>query len=380
MARSNVDYEFITNDEATIESYITNIWETLTGRSVHAASPEKLFIQWMTAIVLQLNANINYAANQNIPSRAEGENLDALGELFYDLPRPQAKHATVTVRFHLSEAQSTAVLITSGTRVTTTDGAIVFAVDDDAYVPIGETYVDVSATCSVAGKAGNGYAIGTINTCVDEFLYYGSVENITISDGGTDIATDDEYYDLLVASQDSHSTAGAKGAYIYWAKQVSNEILDICVNSPSAGTIAIYAVMQDGTLASQEIKNAILESCSSDSVRPLTDHVTVADCEVVPYAVNLKYYITEDDRTHSAAEIETSVRKAVDEYTVWQASRIGRDINPSRLIQMVIAAGAKRVDVTSPVFTSLRSGIDNSVPQLGQCTSITIVNGGYEDD
>lgn len=384
--RNSVEYEFVSQDESTIEAMVTSVWETLTGQSVHAASPQKLFIQWVTSIIVQLRANINYAANQNIPSRAEGENLDALGELFYNLQRPQAKYAHTTIRVYISEAQTVQVLIPSGTRFTTTDGAVVFSTSEDLYVQPGDIYIDVPAVCSVAGTTGNGYTPGQINTCVDVFNLYQSCSNITTTDGGTDIATDDEYYDVLVASMDAHSTAGASASYEYWSKQVSNDILDICVNSPTPGDVNIYAIMSDGSIASEEMKTAIHAACNSDDVRPLTDHVYVEDPEIVEYDVDLTYYLSSDEAEMSAVEMQAKVEEVVGEYNLWQASRIGRDINPSKLIHMLMEAGVKRVDVTSPVFTRLRSGtqtdIDEGhpVPQLAQIRNINIVSGGYEDE
>ena len=54
-------------------------YEAITGETVHPASPERLFIQWVAAIILQQRAIINFVGNQNLPSRATGANLDALG-------------------------------------------------------------------------------------------------------------------------------------------------------------------------------------------------------------------------------------------------------------------------------------------------------------
>lgn len=57
-------------------------------RQREARQPEKLFIQFVAAVVIQERGLNNYTGNQNIPSRAEGENLDALAELFYVTQRP----------------------------------------------------------------------------------------------------------------------------------------------------------------------------------------------------------------------------------------------------------------------------------------------------
>ena len=70
---------------------------------------------------------------------------------------------------------------------------------------------------------------------------------------------------------------------------------------------------------------------------------------------------------------ETAVAAAVGQYTAWQRA-IGRDINPSKLGEMVMAAGAKRVEMAAPVH------------QIVGAKSVAVLNGqavhygGLEDD
>ena len=45
-----------------------------------------------------------------------------------------------------------------------------------------------------------------------------------------------------------------------------------------------------------------------------------------------------------------------------------------------MGAGVKRMTRTSPVFTSLKSGANNDVPQIAKLVSMTVTNGGYEDE
>ena len=373
------DYEFISANTEAIESEVSAMYTALTGREVRGSSPEKLFIKWITSALVQAYTKINIAGNQNIPSRATGKNLDALGELYFDSTRPEAQAATVTMQFTISQAQSSVVVIPQGTRVAVSGGSVVFATEEDANIPIGETTAEVRCKCEEKGVVGNGIPAGNIITCVDPFPYYSSCVNLDASGGGADAATDDEYYDLMVASEDAYSCAGARGAYEYWAKSVSTEIGDVLVNSPSAGQVNIYVLMKDGTPAGTEIKNAVLAACNEDEARPLTDYVVVDDPDEVTFNVNLTYYISQSS-TSSAAAIEAAVNAAVDEYIKWQTSRIGRDLNPSKLIQMVVEAGAKRVVVSSPSYTHLNDGGNNTTPELAKLGTKTVTNGGYEDE
>lgn len=380
MSRLSPPHEFVNTDPEAIEISLTSLYEEITGDTVLPSSPIRLFISWVTDALAQILAMVNYAANQNIPSQAVGINLDALGELYFGKKRPQAVPATVTIRFTISAAQTSAVLIPKGTRIAVSNDDIVFATEADAYVPIGATTATVHAICQTAGENGNGYLPGQVNELVDPFPYYLSCTNTTTSDGGADAATDDEYYALMVASQDAYSTAGAIGSYKYWAKSVSTNIADVVVTSPTAGEVKLYVLMNDGTIASSEVKTAVLAACNADEVRPLTDHVEVLDPTLASYNINLTYYLSRT-ATQSAAEIQAAVTAAVDRYKAWQAGKLGRDINPSTLIGMLMEVpGVKRVNLTAPVFTVLSDGSDNTTPALASAGTQTVTNGGYEDE
>lgn len=375
----NTQYKFVSTDTGALVATLVAGYEKITGVSVQPASPEKLFIQWIADILIQERVMNNYTGNQNIPSRAEGENLDALGELFYMTERPAAQPAVCNMRFYISETQATAILVPAGTRVTDASNTLVWETVEDVYISIGSTYADVQIRCQTPGVVGNDYAIGQINTIVDLFDYYDHCENTTASDDGADEATDDEYFALMRASQDAYSTAGPKGGYIYIAKQVSTEIADVVANRPSAGKVNLYVLMDDGTIAKTGTKNAVLAACSADTVRPLTDDVAVKDPETVNYNIAFTYYIPSDAAVRSA-EIEAAVDAAVAQYAAWQCAKLGRDINPSYLIGLLMQTGIKRVVLTSPAFTVLRDGSDNTAPQVAVVQNITATNGGHEDE
>lgn len=375
----NEEYQFIPTDTDSVISIAVAMYEKLTGTVVHPASPEMQFIRWVSNIIIQERVLNNYTGNQNIPSRAEGENLDALAELTYLRERPESKAATCKMKFSISEAQDTAILIPAGTRITDTNGTLTWETVTDVYVPIGQTSAEIQAKCQTVGVIGNGYAVGQINALVDVYDYYSECKNITASEGGADRATDDEYYELMRDSMDAFSCAGARGGYIYWAKQVSTEIADVVANSPTPGVVKIYVLMEGGALAGAQMKSEVLAACSEDRRRPLTDQVSVADAEVVTYNINFTYYL-QNGRTKSAAEIAAAVNEAVEQYKAWQCAKLGRDINPDELREYLYHTGVKRIELTAPVFTSLRDGSNKTVPQVARVGTVTITNGGYEDE
>lgn len=454
-------YQFVPTDVEEIETRLISRYEALTGHRVKPADPDRLFIAWVANVIVQERAAQNYTANQNLPSRAEGENLDALGRWIYALERKGEQAAKCTMRFHIQEAQTSAVLVPAGTRVSDAQMRLVWYTTEDALIAVGATYVDTMAECETPGIIGNSIAIGQINTLidVDNILYYLGCENITESDGGSEREDDEAYFKMMRAVLDSYSTAGPKDAYIYRAKSVSDEIADVKVIRPhtlrrktltvyqsgenrcvflggegivlgsvrvyeegspepltagadytlsyvdgllkialaSNGAVAtasqvdveanhdllghvdIFAIMKGGTIANGTIKDAILTACNDETTRPLTDYVTVRDPEIAAYNIDLTYYINSAAQ-QSVADIQARVDEAVQEYIAWQRAELGRDINPSKLEYLLMQTGIKRVAITSPTFTTLRSGADNDVPQLAQVGTVTLTNGGFEDE
>ena len=213
---------------------------------------------------------------------------------------------------------------------------------------------------------------------------------MTESDGGADAATEEEFYELLRLSMDGYSCAGARGGYIYFAKQVSTEIADVIAASPTPGVVKLYVLMDDGTPATEEMKERVLAACSADDVRPLTDFVSVEDPENVDYRIRFTYY-TQRDNPISAEALETAVRDKVKEYTAWQCAKLGRDINPEELVDRVRKTGhIKRLDLKFPAYRVLRNGLEKPsdeedplvymAPQVARLGTVTLTNGGVEDE
>ena len=105
----------------------------------------------------------------------------------------------------------------------------------------------------------------------------------------------------------------------------------------------------------------------------MTDLLTVSAPEEIPYTIGLTYYINRSDSAR-AVTIQQAVQQAVADYVTWQRT-IGRDINPSKLVALVMAAGAKRVTLTAPEYSAV-SG--TSVAALSGDPAVNY--GGLEDD
>ena len=380
-SRKFPDITFVETDTDGIKAGLVQGYEAITGRKLYPADPMRFFILWVADIIVQERALINWSARQNVPRFAEGEYLDSLAELFKDVERLKPQPAKTTFRFWLSMKQEGAHTIPAGTRVTV-DGEITFATLEPLFIEAGKLYGDTAAECITLtesgesiGAAGNGFLPGQITQIVDVYPFFERVENLTESAGGADWESDAAFYERMRESMETFSTAGPMGAYEYYAKTASAAIADAKAIGPEEepGVVDIRILMQGGELPTQEDLNRVLETLTAERVRPLTDLVRVGAPEIVPFDIDLTYYIPKPNAS-GAAKISQDVESAVEKYKRWQMERMGRDINPSHLISLVMAAGAKRVDVRSPVFTVVEESA------VAQVEEIAVLNGGIENE
>lgn len=364
------DIEFVDSDAEKIKAAVFNDYTSITGRTLAKGDPVRLFLLVVSEAIIRLVNNQNYIGKQNLLKYASGGNLDNLGA-FSDTTRIPASAATTTLLITLAAKREQETIVKAGTRVTT-DSGIYFATNEDAAVLAGNLTTTVKATCQTVGTVGNGFLPGEIKSVVDMVAYVASIVNTTTSAGGADEESDDDYRERIHEAPEHFSTAGPTGAYEYWAKSANSGIIDVAVTSPSAGTVEIRPLMTGGTLPKQELLDAVKTVVSADKVRPLTDNVSVVAPDEVSYDIAMTYYT---DTGTAKSTIKDAVAQAVNNYRLWQKSKIGRDINPSRLIADVMAvAGVKRVTLTAPTYTVLTD------TQVAQDKTTSIVLGGSEDE
>jgi phage-related baseplate assembly protein len=366
----------VTTDAEQIKNEMIASFESHAGRKLYPADPWYLKLMWFADIIIQERVLTNHAALMNLLRYAEGEYLDALCEVFFDTKRLQATAAKTTLRFGLSETKANAQTILAGTRVSR--GNIIFASTGNLIIPPGTPYADVAAVCETAGAAGNGYLSGQISEIVDVYPFYGGAVNITATEGGSDVESDESLRERARLSLEAYSTAGSEGAYIYWAKSIEGgqNIADVYPFSPAPCEVDIKVLMQGGELPGQEILDAVLAACNAKDKRPLTDIVTVSAPDTVPFDVEVKYWI-KTDATAKPTDILASVTEAVNGYVLWQTERMGRDIDPGELNKRVREVeGVKRASIVSPsTDVVIRRG---TVAQLGAAPVILFMGGEEE--
>lgn len=346
------DINFVETDTAAVSGELIADYETQTGRSLAPADPVRALLLWFAQHIVQQRVLINQAARQNLPRYAEGEYLDSLAELFNEVTRLPAEPAKSRVRYHLSLAQQTPVVIPAGSRVGAETTNLIFETVKDLVIPPAEYSGEVDVICQQAGTAGNGIPATELKLMIDRYPYTERIEGLAETGGGAEVEDDDAFYQRMRKSLKAYSTAGPEGGYIYYAKTASANVEDVAVSSTEAGKVDIRVLAKEGGLPDETLLKLVKEAVSPESIRPMTDTVTVAGPDIVNFDISLKYYIDRPN-ANSEAVIVKAVEKAIAEYISWQTAKMGRDINPSRLISGIIGAGAKRVEIQQPVFKVL---------------------------
>lgn len=361
------DYELFSSiDDLTIENIVNNSLNENMSETLYSGDERRIFANAIIVLLCTVFNYLNECAKMRLLKFAKAEILDYLGERV-NCSRLEAAKATAIERYSLSNALSIKVSIPKGSTVTP-DGVLIYETTEVATIQAGETYVDIPIQSQNGGSVYNDYAIGTINTQVSNVPYISAVENITITSGGDDGEPyplsddhpdgddgtgDDSYRERIKKAPAAFSTAGPEEAYEYFALSADAGIEDVKVTSDhEAGRVDITVTTTGGGIPSDEILEKVKAACSDKTVRPLNDDVYAYAPQLVEYNIDVCYYVTADDEDAAVKAIEGN-GGAIDSYINWQSAKISRDINPDKLTALLVDAGAKRVKITSPVYTQL---------------------------
>lgn len=362
----NEELDYATLDSGLLAQYLAAGGAIELGN----ADPRRHILMVMAYYGAHLGARIDATAKAGLLKYATGAQLDNLGAMKRTLRR-QAVAASARLQFSMDAPRSSATPIPGGTRVTNGAG-VYFATDTYTEIPAGETAVEVDASATVPGAEANDCAAGTLKTIVDLVPYVPYVVNLEPSAGGADIQNDDDYTRAIYNAPAAYSVAGPTEAYEYHARRSRADLEEVRAYTPAPGVVSVVFTLDGGVLPNGNDCAAMEAYLSDDTLRPLTDLVHAMAPQTLDYSIDMTYYI-ESGNAAQAVAIQTAVNAAVQSYIVWQR-HIGRDITPSKLIQLVMAAGAKRVSVLSPGYTKVTEY------DLAVCGTQGVIYGGLEDD
>jgi len=182
--------------------------------------------------------------------------------------------------------------------------------------------------------------------------------------------SDSDFRERIVLAPDGYSVAGPAGAYVYLARSADARVRDATVASPSPGEVVVTVMSSEATgTASGGLLTVVNTALNADTVRPLTDHVTVQSATEVNFTVTASIY------TYAGPDKDVVMAEANAGLVAYLASvkRLGRDITLSGLYGALHVAGVQRVVLASPTAI-----VAISDTQVGTCTAITVTWAGTD--
>jgi phage-related baseplate assembly protein len=354
--------EFISRKAEAIRAEIIKLYEELSGKTLQPGQPEMLLIDMMAYRETILRTGIQAAAVQNLVQFSSAPVLDYLGDIV-GVKRLQAEPATCTLKFKNNGYSD--IIVQSGFRVASADGAIVFETTEEKYLNAqagnGATpFIYIQAEATEAGVAGNGYAIGTINAALDQATYETGgdpvptsvivIENSTLTVGGTDTEQDAGLRERILLAPNAFSVAGPTEAYRYWARTASADIKDVEVVSPTPGTVNIVILptidADRSSGADAEREAAVLATVSAERVRPLCDTVTTDHATEVPVIITVN--VIRRSAT-PAIQLQPLLEAALANLILAGRSEFGKSILKNEIIATFMnIAGVYNVTVVAP--------------------------------
>lgn len=377
--------------------------QALTEEELHEGDERCLFMRGLSAYFVSVFSRVNFLKNQNFINDAEGEYLDYLGENFYNTERLKATHSICKCEIELTEIRPDDTLFEKGSKASAGeingDTEKIFIFDDDFIIPAGETKAIFNVTAENAGEEYNDIGIGKINFMITPAPYVKSIKNIEVTSQGSNDESDEKYRERCKISLSKLSVAGPEMAYKYLALSAHNSIKSVEIDSSLPGTVQIYALLDNGVIPGEEIKNNILKSCNGKYTRPDTDNVTVEDPEEIEYNIELTYYIDSNFKDMCETwrksiegkkfkdDVNDFSSGAIHDFVAFQREILGRDILKDELIYKIQDAatytvktgdeerkltGIRAIDIVSPTDTKL------NINQVAKCTGINVTFGGFK--
>lgn len=183
--------------------------------------------------------------------------------------------------------------------------------------------------------------------------------------------SDEDFRARIQLSPEGYTTAGSEGSYVFHGLGAAADVKDIQAISPQPGKVTVYVLSRtgDGT-APEETIAAVGNTLNGETIRPMTDEVTVLSANIVNYT------ITAELTLFPGPDATVVLQSAIDAVTAFADAqrRIGYDVTLSGLYHALHQPGVQNVNLISPT-ESLVLGDG----QASYCTEINVTVTGDTD-
>lgn len=176
--------------------------------------------------------------------------------------------------------------------------------------------------------------------------------------------SDEDFRARIQLSPEGYTTAGSEGSYVFHGLGADADVKDIQAISPEPGKVTVYVLSRTGNgSAPSGTLTAVTNTLNGETIRPMTDEVTVLSANIVNYA------ITAELTLFPGPDANVVKQSAIDAVTAFAEAqrRIGYDVTLSGIYHALHQPGVQNVTLTSPT-ASLVLGDG----QASYCTAITI--------
>lgn len=329
----NTELHYVQFDPQEIWNAMILNYVEAGGDILYPGDEKEMLLRSVQADIVQVLASVDNALRMQTLRYAQGEYLDALGQL-RGCARigASAARATVTIT---ANATGKASVLAAGTTMTA-DGVAFYELTEDFVLTGGQQTERAEIQAVREGVAGNGLLAGTQMHLSMTNAAVQSIVVATDAAGGNEKEEDDVYRERIREYGLASVTTGPELQYEAAAMAVSGEVLDANAVETGPGQVGVYVIIAEDQHAAA-ILQSIQEALSAKNARPLTDRVTVYQAEAVPYTLKVQY------SADGSSAISAAVAQAAKDYQDWQDNTIGRPFNPDRLMAAIYQAGATRV-------------------------------------
>lgn len=179
---------------------------------------------------------------------------------------------------------------------------------------------------------------------------------------------DADFRRRIQLSPEGYTTGGSSGSYVFHALGASAQVRDAQAVSPAPGQVTVYLLSREGA-ASVDLVDAVSAAVNAETVRPLTDQVTVQSVAIIDYHVEAVLTLFPGP---DSGLIMQSALEAVEAYVLAQ-HRIGYDVTRSGLFAALHQKGVQNVNLISP-----EADLVIGDGEAAYCTSIDVTIGGTD--
>ena len=337
------ELHYVDADSETIWEEMMIAYGAAGGDILYPGDEKEMLLRAVQLIAITILAKVDNALRMDTLTYAVRDYLKEYGKkrnCIYIEAVPATAPITLTM-IQAGEART----LEAGTQLTA-DGNIIWETTEDIAITGTAQTINTTIRCLTPGITGNGLPSGTEMQFMEGLEGLESAVTTENASGGTNAEDEEVYRERIRQYGLASVTTGPAEQYERAAAEVSTQIIDVKALNDGNGEVGIYLLTETGA-DTETIYASVLQKLNDQTVRPLTDHVSIHAATEKTYILNVKVWYD----IHSA--LTQPVADTIAEYQKWQDMKIGRPFNPDKLVSMLYQSGCDRVQILD---TS--SGID----------------------